>query len=90
MSKVQEMRVRALEAQKAKANRKIEKTKKYENDMKDLVSYIYDKYTDTEAREKYPELYDRTGSRLSYDVIDEMLAKEAKSRERWLQRVDRL
>lgn len=78
------------EPTKSEIREEIEKTKKYENDMKDLVSFIYDKYTDTEAREKYPELYDRTGSRLSYDVIDEMLAKEAKNREKWLKKVNRL
>lgn len=65
----------------------INTAKQFNEAMSDFKNYMYDEYTVAEREEKFPELYrGENGSKPTYEVIQEVLAQEAKKKARWRKR----
>lgn len=69
----------------------IETQKRYNNEIRNLLDFMYEEHTDAENRELYPELYrGHDGTRPDYEVLDEIFERERKEREEWNRLNDKL
>lgn len=68
----------------------INTAKQFAEAMADFKNYMYDEYTIAEREEKFGELYrGQNGTKPTYEVIKEVLEKEANKEEKWRKRFNR-
>lgn len=61
--------------------------KEFSEALGDFKDYMYDEYTIKEREENFPELYrGQSGTKPTYEMIKEVLSKEAEKSERWRKR----
>lgn len=62
----------------------MEREKYYQLELSQVKEYIYEKYTEAEAKEHFPELYrGQTGDKPDYDVLDDIIARERDAVKEW-------
>ena len=65
----------------------MEETKKYENDMRSHLAFMYDTHTDKQNRTIYKSLYGKRGRRLTKEELDEIFAKEKEEKNKWIRKM---